>query len=556
MFIDARTIFPAITLRADVCVVGAGPAGIVLALELARAGKDVLLVESGGTAFDRATQSLGEATIANAARHAPLSHATRRQFGGTSAIWGGRCVPLDPVDFEVREYMPDSGWPISHGEMAGYYPIACEYAGCGPADFSSASALRGSQATIVPGLPDGGVTSSGLERWGSPTDFGRRYRNDIAGNRRITCLLNATCTSVEFEDNPAHATSLRISTPGGHRLTVKASMFVLAGGGIATTRLMMVSNRVHRDGLGNHSGMLGRFYMGHLSGKIADIGFSTDVDRTIFGFERDAAGSYCRKRFTISSEQQKMHRLLNCALWLDNPRLADPDHRSGILSLAILALSTPALSRRLAPDAIVAAAVGGAGEFPRMPHLRNIILDFPSVMAFAPAFVYKRYFAKQRIPGFFVRSGGNTYALHYHAEQLPAAASHIRLGEDTDAAGMRRIVVDLRFSEADAASVVGTHRILDSHLRSHGCGELIYRFTDLHSAVQDQARDGFHQIGTTRMSDDPRKGVVDADCKVHGIDNLYVSSSSVFPTSGQANPTLSVIALSVRLARHLASGTA
>ena len=174
-------------------------------------------------------------------------------------------------------------------------------------------------------------------------------------------------------------------------------------------------------------------------------------------------------------------------------------------------------------------------------------------MAFAPTFVYKRYFSKQRIPGFFVRSASNIYALHYHAEQLANEESHIRLGNDLDALGVRRAIVDLRFTQSDAESVARTHWLLDSHLRTHGCGQLIYRFTDLHSAILNQARDGFHQIGTTRMSADPRQGVVDANCRVHGIANLYVSSSSVFPTSGQANPTLSVIALSVRLAQCLAA---
>lgn len=553
MFLDSNSVASSTTFHADVCVVGAGPAGIVLALELAQNGRQVLLIESGKTAFDSAAQTLGEATITDAARHVPMSLATRRQFGGTSAIWGGRCVPLDPIDFVTRDHAPFSGWPISYSEMAKHYPKACEYAGCGPADFTSTSSLPDLPPTIVPGLPDSVVTSSRLERWGSPTDFGQRYYDDIARHLRITCLLNATCTRIEFGDNPASVTSLSISTSGGNRLFAKGHMYALASGGIATTRLLLVSNRVHRAGLGNQGGKLGRFYMGHLSGKIADIQFSTDPTRTIFGFERDRMGSYCRKRFAISDEQQRANRLLNCALWLDNPRLADPDHRSGILSLALLALSMPLLNRRLAPEAIVAAAIGGSGAIPRMPHLLNIMRDLPSVMAFAPTFVYKRYFSKRRVPGFFVKSSSNVYALHYHAEQLPDEESQIRLGADVDAFGVRRPVVDLRFSASDADSVVSTHGLLDSHLRVHGCGQLIYRFANLRSAVLSQARDGFHQIGTTRMSTHPRHGVVDANCKVHGIDNLYVSSSSVFPTSGQANPTLSVIALSVRLARHLAA---
>jgi GMC oxidoreductase/FAD binding domain len=552
MFVDACAVTTKTTIQADICIVGAGPAGIVLALELAASGTQVLLIESGNAKFDPHAQQLGEANIADPARHAPLSQAIRRQFGGTSAIWGGRCVPLDPVDFAAREYAGTPPWPMAYEDLLAHYPKACEYAGCGPADFFSPTALPGAQPTVVPGLPDGPVTSSQLERWASPADFGKRYYADIARHRLVTCMLNAQCTGVEFGDNPEHVAWLAIKAPGGKPLRAVANRYVLAGGGIATTRLLLASNRVHHAGLGNLGGKLGCYYMGHISGKIADISFSGDPLHTVFGFERDPAGSYCRKRFSVSGEQQSANRLLNCALWLDNPRLADPNHGSGILSLALLALTAPVLNRRLAPDAIVAAAVGDRGSLSRVPHFLNILRDLPAVAAFAPSFVYKRYFARRRIPGFFVRSGVNVYALHYHAEHLPNEKSRIRLGDEVDAHGVRLPVVDLRFSQSDANSVIETHRLLDAHLRAHGKGRLIYRHADLHCAVLDQARDGFHQIGTARMSADPRKGVVNADCKVHGIDNLYVSSSAVFPTSGQANPTLTIMALSVRLARHLA----
>ncbi|MFN0040733.1 MAG: FAD-dependent oxidoreductase [Burkholderiales bacterium] len=551
MFVDASKLAPPAPLRADVCVVGAGPAGIVLALELAKSGLHVLLIESGGAKFDSGAQNLGEARILDAARHAPMSLATRRQLGGTSVLWGGRCVPLDEVDFQPRQHVPDAQWPIEFAEMAAHYPQACEYAGCGPADFNSISAIPGGQPTIVPGLSDGPVISSQLERWSSPANFGKRYHAALAAHPRITCLLNATCTSIECQGNSEAVDSLSLATLGGKRLSAAARWYALAAGGIATTRLLLASNRVHPEGMGNLGGKLGRFYMGHLSGKIADIRFTSDPGRTLYEFERDARGTYCRKRFTISAAQQHAHRLLNCALWLDNPRLPDPDHRNGILSLAFLALRTPLLGRRLAPEAIVAAAVGGAGHAPVLPHYLNILRDLPSVAAFAPMFAYRRYVSNRRVPGFFVHSRRNVYALHFHAEQKPSEDSRIYLGDETDALGIRRPIADLKFCAADADSVVRTHHLLDAHLRAQGCGRLDYRFADLQAAVSSQARDGFHQIGSTRMSVDPRHGVVDANCKVHGIHNLYVSSSSVFPTSGQANPTLSVLALSIRLARHL-----
>jgi choline dehydrogenase-like flavoprotein len=185
-------------------------------------------------------------------------------------------------------------------------------------------------------------------------------------------------------------------------------------------------------------------------------------------------------------------------------------------------------------------------------HVRNVLRDTLAVACFVPSFGYRRYLAKRRIPGFFLRSPTNTYALHYHAEQAPNESSRVRLSNETDELGVRRLIVELQFSPLDAASVVSTHRLLDAHLKRHHCGHLIWKYPDAQAAVLRQARDGFHQAGTTRMSRAPQDGVVDPDCRVHGIRNLYICSSSVFPTSGQANPTLTVLALAVRLARHLA----
>jgi choline dehydrogenase-like flavoprotein len=183
----------------------------------------------------------------------------------------------------------------------------------------------------------------------------------------------------------------------------------------------------------------------------------------------------------------------------------------------------------------------------------NVLRDLPSVAVFAPSFAYRRYVAKRNVPGFFIRSMNNVYALHYHAEHLPNEDSRVWLGKEADKSGLRKLIVDIRFTDADASSVVENHRILDAQLRLRGLGRVSYRSPDLHAAVLSQAGDGFHQIGTTRMSRNERDGVVDVDCKVHGQKNLYVAGSSVFPTSGQANPTLTALALAARLAGHLAA---
>ena len=329
--------------------------------------------------------------------------------------------------------------------------------------------------------------------------------------------------------------------------------FVLAAGGLESTRLLLNFDELHRGGIGNHSGMLGRCYMGHISGKIAEVQFNTPPAQTIYGFERDRDGVYCRRRFTVSAARQREDELLNCALWLDNPPLPDAAHGNGILSLAYLALSMPGLSRFLAPEAIRRAAVEHRSPSTILRHLLNILFDLPAAASFIPTFVWKRYFTYRKIPGFFLFSQDNRYSLHYHGEQSPTESSCVQLGESRDALDLRKLRIDLRYSAADIDSVIRTHRILDSELRRQGVGQLVYAYGDLSGLVDQQARDGFHQIGTTRMSRREEDGVVDESCRVHGVQNLYVASSSVFPTSGQANPTLTIIALALRLAEHLRS---
>jgi choline dehydrogenase-like flavoprotein len=166
-------------------------------------------------------------------------------------------------------------------------------------------------------------------------------------------------------------------------------------------------------------------------------------------------------------------------------------------------------------------------------------------------FIWRRYFAKRKLPVFFVRSSSNHYALHYHGEHLPNRLSRVCLSHQRDELGLRRLKIDIRYSDGDVESVLRTHDIVDAHLRKLGVGYLEYQHDDVSQAIQHQARDGIHQIGTTRMSARPDQGVVDPHCRVHTVGNLFVASSSVFPTSGQANPTLTIVALSLRLADHL-----
>ncbi len=525
----------ALNRPADIAVVGSGPCGLITALSLADAGLDVLLIESGPDGTDASTQALGDADIGHPSAHAPLELATRRGLGGTSRLWGGRAVAFDDVDFR--------GWPIAAADVAPWYKPACDFLDCGPAVF---------EEVWSDGVADlGGLRLDRLERWCAQPDMRRVHGERVASHPRIRLALGTTVMAIEIAEDGARATGLQVRR-GERSMTLSARALVAAAGGIETTRLLLAS-RLDRPALfGGPEGALGRFYMGHLFGSIADIQFLRKDDDKAFDFHKDTSGHYVRRRFMLDDETQESLGVMNMAAWPELPELYDPAHRSAILSLAYLALATPVLGRRLMAEAIRRRKLGD-GPMRIGAHAWNVLRGAPGAAAFAARFMAARYGSKVRLPGFFVRNAAHRYAFHYHAEQAARAENTITISDARDALGMPRARIDFRFNEEDAASIVRTHDAMGERLASSGIARIEHRLPEDEraAAVLAQASDGFHQIGTARMADDPSGGVVDRDARVHGMANLFLAGSAILPSSGQANPTLLAVALAARLAEHL-----
>lgn len=558
MIIDASEIDSDTRLCADLAVVGSGPAGITVALEVAREGFDVVIIESGRERFDPFAQQLSDAAEFDVDLHAPMSMAVRRQLGGTSAIWGGRCVPYDPIDFESRPHMGDANWPLSYAEIESYYPRACDWLVCGRPVFD-ATATEHLPRSIVPDFPEGDVRSSSLERWSLPTDFGREYGRRLRASGRVLVVTGLTCTRIAADASP-RVIELCCRGSDGRTILVKAHRYVVACGGLESTRLLFASALPNGVPIGNHSGHLGRWYMGHLEGVLSRIHFTTPSNATIFDYERDRDGVFVRRRLSFTPEFQLAHRLPNLVAWLANPLLADPSHQSGPLSLAYLALVSP-FGRLVAADAqrlsltggdIPGAPYPGVAPGPVRDHLANIASDLPGTAHFMAKLGFGRLLPRRpRLPGFFLRRPDNAYPLQFHGEHIPHRESSVGLSDTTDALGLPRLTVNIRFTDADLDGVIRSHRLLDEYLRASGIGHLEYLFDDLTDALWHQVGGGFHQIGTSRMSASPADGVVDRNLAVHGFDDLYVASSAAFVTSGQANSTFLLVALALRLADHL-----
>jgi choline dehydrogenase-like flavoprotein len=558
VILDANDLAGAALSPADVVVIGAGPAGIVVALEMARSGSEVLLIESGLQSYSERIQQLADASEYDDDLHAPMSIAMRRQVGGTSTIWGGRCVPYDPIDFDSRAFMESTDWPITYEDVLPFYERACTWMSIGRPVFDTAQSSQLARP-IVPGFINGDVRNTTLERWSLPTNFGREYRHQLQDSKNIRLVTGLTCTEIVCAPGESRVDHLACRTLDGSTTQIRGRRYVLAAGGLEGTRLLLASTGPNGTALGNHSDHLGRWYMSHLEGVISNVHFTTPPRQTQFGFERDIDGVYVRRRLSFSREFQHERQLPNIVAWLANREPADPKHKSGVLSFVYLMLSSPlgkyvatdAQRRSLRGEKIPGSPYGEAEQGPVSEHIKNIIRQPIATVRFMFSFGIGRFLSRRPTPGFFVYSRQNVYPLQYHGEHRPHRDSRVTLADDRDELGMPKLRIDIKFSEEDVNGVIAAHECWDEYLRRTGYGQIEYLHDDLGEAIMSRTGGGFHQIGTTRMATNPDDGVVDAHLTVHGVDNLSVVSSSTFVTSGQANSTFLIVILALRLAEHL-----
>ena len=536
----------------DLCIVGTGPAGICLALEYERLNPSskILLIEYGiDSPMPRNALDDSIKVIESPNHHSPYE-CTNKGFGGSSATWGGRCVMYDEIDFLQRKIINGQcTWDISlFNEARKYVNRAAEYFECGDARFDLKEIPEFANSRLAEGFQNGDVTDTVVERWSMPTRFGQRYREQVNASTTIQLLTGWEACSFEMSSADASVSKLCIRDFSRKRSEkVAARKIVLAIGAQETTRLLLKNKQVFQK-RGAPPASLGKYYQGHISGKIASVRFYGDPKKTNYGFLR-SSNAYIRRRFQFSTNTLLENALLNIAIWLDNPLYVDPSHHNGAMSFMYLAMITPGLRERLAPPAIrhsvTKGKVTGISQ-----HLRNLLKDFPKSFTVPARTFYGRYCMKRKLPGVFLYSPKNEYALHFHGEQLPVVENRMELAEDGDT-----LKIHYKLLDQDIDSAIRCHELLDKWLRKCNCGELKYWFprAEMPQEIRAVSMDGLHQVGTTRIADNADAGVVDRNLKVWGTRNLYICSSSVFPTSGQANPTFLLGAFAARLAHHLST---
>lgn len=503
-----RTATPESVVDTDICIIGAGPAGVTLALEMAGSGRRICLVDSGG--LDASGDAV-RGPIDDVGRPYRTEREPRAfRFGGTSGLWGGHCVPLSPIEMEARDWVPGGAWPISHAELARHYPRALEILDLAGADFDAAAAAR---AIGAPLLPFGEGFTSTVSHY-NPMDFGKDHGPALAAAGTVTILLNATATRLLLDDDLERTTGTTLRTEGGVMHQVRAKTVVLAAGGIENARLLLASNEQIASGVGNGNDLVGRYFMEHPGWTRGVIvpGPAYDLPRDYAHYWRQVPLGGHEIRFHLAATNEMARRL------------RVPQFRAELFCRPLLGWAMRSVLMR-----------PGSHDLPTM-------LEAAAQLARHPAGLARMALGRRGAP----------WCLHIHnyTEQIPNRESRVMLSARRDALGEPLAALDWRLSPADRDGIARVHQALATSVAGSGLGHLIPE-PESGDAIMKRAGGGSHHMGTTRMSESPRKGVVDADLKVHGVRNLYVAGSSVFPSGGWANPTLTIVALSVRLAAHL-----
>lgn len=515
MFTSLDAISSDTHLETDICIVGTGPAGITLALEMIGSGKRVIVLESGSTDFDQATQNLYAGTIRRDLPPIPLNASRLRLFGGTSNHWAGHCAPFNDIDFEERGWINESGWPIRRSELEPYYQRAQTRIGLGQYNYDPAFWDGGSG--LLFDLADTPIINTTIQM--CPTRFGVKYGKELESAEDVRVIFNANLTWIHVREAFDRVTSLEVRSLRGSTISVASRHTVLACGGVENARLLLNS------GFERNLPCIGRYYSFHPRLETARLYLNRPLGKDTSPYDwHENRQTVVRTMLRLKQDAQQSEQIANHAAILQVTRLADSPGYS-------------ALKR------IRARLIGDES-------LRGFIDDIK-------VFLRDIEGTKEEWKHFHSGEAQEELAVITYMDQMPNPESRISLDGEKDILGLRKAQVDWNYFETERESIRRFNEQLALGLSGAGIGrvQVAPDLTDKTTFEQLMRQDsgGGHQIGTTRMSSSPANGVVDRNCRVHGMENLYCTGSSVFPTTSWINPTMTIVALSCRLADHLKS---
>ena len=523
MFIDSRKLNNNSVVRTGICIIGAGAAGISLAREMYNSGTDVCLLESGGMEKDEEIQSLG--IESKNPDHPYTISSGDRFFGGSTNHWGGNCAPLDPVDFDKRPYVPHASWPITYSDIRPYFKRVQELCQLGEYNYEPDYwELENPEFDkgVVP------VFSNSENRkifQRNPLRFGKVYRDFIRNKKsNINVYLYATALKLVTNKNGNHVKRVSAGTIEGKKFHIEARYFVLAGG-IQNARILLLSDDVVPGGIGNTYDVVGRYFMGHLNFKhgflVERPPYRNFSNYSLPGDLNIKSRNHVKifSTFQIPPEQQKENKIMNYVAMI--ARVPHRMHGDEYIHNRIDQLKSR-LNRK-----------GSNIFYSRLPQQDCHADNFQLV---------KRD-SKFQFP--------RINLIRNWVEQAPEPGNRVLLASDTDRLGLRRIRLEWSFGNLEKRTLKTSHMLLDQLFLRSGIGRVYSDFQDENTDWSQVNIDFSHYMGTTRMSETSRSGVVDKNCKVHEVDNLYISGGSVLPTAGASMVTFNLLALTLRLGDHL-----
>ena len=506
MHTDARKLSNNTVIEGDICIIGAGPSGISIALELANTPYKVILLEGGGFDYDDKIQDLyaGKTT---GQKYFPLKSARLHYFGGTSNHWAGFCSNFDPIDFEKRDWVPHSGWPIKKEDLDPYYARAHNYLELGPYEYSAAYYEK-QDPSMKPLLTDDSVVWNKVWHFSPPTRFGTKYRANIVNSKNIHLYTYANVVDITANENVSAINQVTIKNLQGKTHTVKAKHFVLCCCTIQNARILLASNKQAPKGLGNDNDNVGRYFMEHLEIKSAELYLPKVDPMKFYGFSFGVSKTRCE--LAISKKAQEENKILNGT--------------ASLTPLDVARVIKPTIETWNNED-----PRKSADNF--MGSLTNAFNTVPQSEA-----------------------GTNAYELFTRIEQAPNPDSRVTLDSEKDALGMPRATLHWELTPLEKRSIRKIYELIGQQVGKAGAGRV--RLMEYLQDPNDNSwptftGGGWHHMGTTRMSDNPKNGVVDPNCTVHGISNLHIGGASCYVTAAAPNPTLTLVALSLRLSDHL-----